>query len=154
MTKIPDCPFCKPYGDDIVAKNELCYARWDRFPVTKGHLLLIPFRHTPDYFSLTPEEKEAMSDLIDQCRLVIEDNFRPDGYNIGYNIGAPAGQTVMHCHCHFIPRYEGDTDNPKGGVRRVVAGKYYNNPLKRISPTGRARYPEGLDGDGGKNSPV
>jgi diadenosine tetraphosphate (Ap4A) HIT family hydrolase len=134
MTKIPVCPFCIPYGDDIVARNELCYARWDAFPVTKGHLLLIPFRHTPDYFSLTVEEKGAMADLIETCREIIEDNFTPAGYNIGYNIGTVAGQSVMHCHCHFIPRYEGDTDNPKGGVRRVVAGKYYKDPRRRIIP--------------------
>jgi diadenosine tetraphosphate (Ap4A) HIT family hydrolase len=146
MERKRTCPFCEPFGDDIVARNALCYARWDRFPVTRGHLLLIPFRHTPDYFSLTQEEKVAMIDLIDQCRTVIEDNFRPSGYNIGYNVGLAAGQTVMHCHCHFIPRYEGDTDNPKGGVRRVVAGKYYNDPLRRISPAGRARYPRNEDG--------
>lgn len=64
-----------------------------------------------------------MADLIDDCRMIIEENFRPAGYNIGYNVGTAAGHTVMHCHCHFIPRYPGDTDNPQGGVRRVVAGK-------------------------------
>lgn len=130
----PDgCPFCKPYGDDIVAKNALCYARWDRFPVSKGHLLIIPFRHVPDYFSLTPEEKAAIVSLIDDCKTVVDENFRPDGYNIGYNIGSVAGQGVMHCHCHFIPRYRGDTDNPRGGVRRVVAGKYYLDPMRRAA---------------------
>jgi len=134
MEKIPGCPFCVPYGDDIVARNRLCYARWDRFPVTKGHLLLIPFRHTPDYFSLTDEEKHAIIDLIEECRKIIAENFRPAGYNIGWNIGTAAGQTVMHCHGHFIPRYVGDTDNPKGGVRRVVAGKYYKDPRRRIIP--------------------
>lgn len=127
------CRFCKPYADDIVAKNTLCYARWDRFPVSKGHLLLMPFRHTPDYFSLTYDEKVAMVALIDECREIIEENFHPDGYNIGYNVGEVAGQSVMHCHCHLIPRYKGDTDNPKGGVRRVVAGKYYNNPMRRAA---------------------
>lgn len=127
------CRFCKPYADDIVAKNTLCYARWDRFPVSKGHLLLIPFRHTPDYFSLTGDEKAAMVALIDECKEILDVNFHPDGYNIGYNIGEVAGQSVMHCHCHFIPRYKGDTDNPKGGVRRVVAGKYYSSPLRKAS---------------------
>ena len=127
------CRFCRSFDDDVVVKNELCYARWDRFPVGKGHLLIIPFRHTPDYFSLTREEKIAITDLIEECRQIVEDNFRPDGYNIGYNIGAAAGQTVMHCHCHFIPRYRNDTDNPKGGVRRVIAGKYYQDPMKRAS---------------------
>jgi diadenosine tetraphosphate (Ap4A) HIT family hydrolase len=92
----------------------------------------MPFRHTPDYFSLVPEEKIAMAELTEECKAIVEDNFLPDGYNIGYNIGAAAGQTVMHCHCHFIPRYKGDTDNPRGGVRRVVAGKYYQDPMRKI----------------------
>jgi len=127
------CRFCEPHGDDIVARNALCYARWDRFPVTKGHLLIIPFRHTPDYFSLTAEEKQAITALIGECRAIVEENFHPDGYNIGFNVGASAGQGVMHCHCHFIPRYTGDTDNPKGGIRRVVAGKYYKNPMRRAA---------------------
>ena len=125
------CPFCSPFGDDIITKNTLCYARWDRFPVSKAHLLIIPFRHTSDYFTLTNEEKLAMENLIEECKTIVEDNFNPDGYNIGYNIGKAAGQTVMHCHCHFIPRYKGDTDNPRGGVRRVVAGKYYKDPMRR-----------------------
>jgi len=140
--KEPLCPFCNPYGEEIVARNELCYARWDAFPVTKGHLLIIPFRHTPDYFSLTIEEKTAMTELIDECRGVIEDNFRPAGYNIGFNIGTVAGQSIMHCHCHLIPRYTGDTDNPKGGVRRVVAGKYYKDPRRRIIPVHPATRPK------------
>jgi diadenosine tetraphosphate (Ap4A) HIT family hydrolase len=128
MDKLTGCPFCVPSGDEIVARNPLCYARWDRFPVSLGHLLIMPFRHTPDYFSLTDEEKQAMVSLIDECRKIIDENFRPAGYNIGYNVGTVAGQTVMHCHCHFIPRYPGDSDNPRGGVRRAVAGKYYNDP--------------------------
>ena len=136
------CPFCRPFGDDIVAKNALCYARWDRFPVNKGHLLIMPFRHVPDYFSLTAEEKQAMVAMIDECRTIIDENFHPDGYNIGYNIGTAAGQTVMHCHCHLIPRYTGDTDNPKGGVRRVIRGRYYHNPLRKINTDERIRYPD------------
>ncbi len=137
----PYCPFCNPYGEEVVAQNALCYARWDAFPVTRGHLLIIPFRHTPDYFSLSIEEKQAITDLIDVCRGVIEDNFQPAGYNIGCNIGTVAGQSIMHCHCHLIPRYPGDTDNPKGGVRRVVAGKYYKDPRRRITPVPPATRP-------------
>jgi diadenosine tetraphosphate (Ap4A) HIT family hydrolase len=134
MPEENNCRFCKPFADDIVAKNDLCYARWDRFPVSKGHLLLMPFRHAPDYFSLTTEEKHAMTALADTCREILDENFHPDGYNIGYNIGSAAGQTVMHCHCHIIPRYTGDTDNPKGGIRRVVAGRNYrDNPMRKAS---------------------
>lgn len=117
------CPFCNPFADEIVAKNDLCYARWDRFPVSKGHLLVIPFRHTTDYFSLSEEEKRATLALIDECKEVIEENFRPAGYNIGFNIGEAAGQTVMHCHCHVIPRYSGDIENPRGGIRGVIPHK-------------------------------
>ena len=117
------CPFCNPSADEIVVKNDLCYARWDRYPVSKGHILVIPFRHTADYFSLTVEEKQSLLTLIDECKEVIEKNFRPAGYNIGFNVGEAAGQTVMHCHCHVIPRYAGDTENPRGGVRGVIPRK-------------------------------
>ena len=117
------CPFCNPVADKIVAKNDLCYARWDRFPVSKGHLLVIPFRHIPDFFSMTAEEKHAVLALVDECKDVIETEFSPAGYNIGFNVGTAAGQTVMHCHCHVIPRYVGDVRDPKGGVRGVVPGE-------------------------------
>ena len=117
------CPFCDPSPDEIVAKNDLCYARWDRYPVSKGHLLVIPFRHIPDFFSITSEEKEAVLTLVTDCKDVIESEFSPDGYNIGFNVGVAAGQTVMHCHCHVIPRYVGDVKEPRGGVRGVVPGK-------------------------------
>jgi diadenosine tetraphosphate (Ap4A) HIT family hydrolase len=117
------CPFCNPSADEIVAKNDLCYARRDRYPVNKGHLLVIPFRHTLDFFSMTAEEKQAVLALVDECKVVIEENFKPAGYNIGFNVGVAAGQTVMHCHCHVIPRYVGDVKEPRGGVRGVVPGK-------------------------------
>ena len=88
------CPFCNPVAEEIVARNELCYARWDRFPVNKGHLLVIPFRHTLDFFSMTLEEKVALMSLIDSCKDVIEAEFYPAGYNIGFNVGVAAGLTV------------------------------------------------------------
>jgi diadenosine tetraphosphate (Ap4A) HIT family hydrolase len=117
------CPFCNPSVVDIVARNDLCYARWDRYPVSKGHLLVIPFRHTPDFFSMTPEERGTLVDLVASCRDLISQEYSPAGYNIGFNVGTVAGQTVMHCHCHVIPRYAGDVDDPRGGVRGVVPGK-------------------------------
>jgi diadenosine tetraphosphate (Ap4A) HIT family hydrolase len=118
------CPFCNPPEEDIVTRNELCYARWDRYPVSRGHLLVIPFRHAADYFSLTLEEKHAVLALVDVSREVIEAEFSPAGYNIGFNVGAVAGQTVMHCHCHVIPRYAGDVPDARGGIRGVVPGKW------------------------------
>jgi len=69
---------------------------------SRGHLLVIPFRHVADYFSLTVEEKHAVLALVDECKEVIEENLSPAGYNIGFNVGEVAGQTVMHCHCHVI----------------------------------------------------
>jgi diadenosine tetraphosphate (Ap4A) HIT family hydrolase len=81
------CPFCNPIAGDIVAKNELCYALWDRFPVCRGHLLVIPFRHTPDFFSMTVEERAAVMALITSSKDVIGENFSPAGYNIGFNNG-------------------------------------------------------------------
>ena len=117
------CPFCNPLDEDIVIRNELCYARWDRFPVSRGHLLVMPFRHTQDFFSMTPEERVALVNLVASCRDLMGENFSPAGYNIGFNVGPVAGQTVMHCHCHVIPRYVGDVEEPRGGVRGVVPGK-------------------------------
>ena len=117
------CPFCNPLVDDIVVRNDLCYARWDRFPVSKGHILVMPYRHTPDFFSLSAEERVALIELVVACKEMIEENFTPSGYNIGFNIGSAAGQTVMHCHCHVIPRYPGDVISPRGGVRGVVPGR-------------------------------
>jgi diadenosine tetraphosphate (Ap4A) HIT family hydrolase len=117
------CPFCNPPADEIVVRNDLCYARWDAFPVSKCHLLVIPFRHTPDFFSMTDDEKRATVGLIGECKKTIEEKSQPNGYNIGFNVGEAGGQTVMHCHCHVIPRYAGDVENPRGGVRGVVPGK-------------------------------
>lgn len=114
------CPFCPPLSEDVIAKNDLCYALWDSYPVNKGHALVIPFRHTPDFFSMTDEERRAVMELVVVCRGLIEENFSPDGYNIGFNAGEAAGQTVFHCHCHVIPRYVGDVAEPRGGVRGVV----------------------------------
>ena len=117
------CPFCSPPPVEIVAKNELSYARWDRYPVSEGHMLVIPFRHESNFFNLTDEEKCAILRLVNDCKQIIEENSKPAGYNIGFNVGAAAGQSVMHCHCHVIPRYRGDTDNPRGGVRGVIPRK-------------------------------
>lgn len=121
--KPKNCIFCNLPPEEIVLQNDLCYARWDKFPVSRGHLLIIPFRHTPDFFSMTDAERRATVDLIPDCKKILEEMYRPDGYNIGFNVGEAGGQTVMHCHCHVIPRYAGDVPNPKGGVRGVVPGK-------------------------------
>ena len=86
-------------------------------------MLVIPFRHVQDFFDLAGEEKYAILELVVECKRVIEKTEKPAGYNIGFNIGAVAGQTIMHCHCHVIPRYVGDTENPRGEVRGVIPHK-------------------------------
>jgi len=86
-------------------------------------MLVIPFRHVPDYFSLTEEEKNAIWELVEEVKNFLDRRFKPDGYNIGINIGKAAGQTIMHVHVHVIPRYWGDCEDPRGGVRGVIPEK-------------------------------
>jgi len=103
------CPFCNPLADEIVLANDLCYARYDRYPVSPGHLLLIPYRHVADFFDA---ELAALLALVRDAKTLLDERFHPDGYNIG--------QTVMHLHVHVIPRYAGDVDDPRGGGRGAV----------------------------------
>jgi len=117
------CPFCNIPPAEVVMQNDLCYARFDRYPVAKGHLLIIPFRHVADFFDLSPAERDAALALVWRAREKLDADFHPDGYNVGVNVGEPAGQTVMHVHIHLIPRYTGDMQNPEGGVRGVIPEK-------------------------------
>jgi len=97
----------------------------DIFPVSPGHLLIISNKLKKDYFSLSNDEKFGLIKTIETAKEIIEKEYHPDGYNIGMNCGEPAGQTVFHFHCHLIPRYKGDMEDPRGGVRHCVAGKGY-----------------------------
>lgn len=117
------CPFCSPVPEDIVLRNLLCYARYDRYPVSKGHVLIVPFRHVDSFFDLTEKERKAAFDLVQGASAKLNSALRPDGYNLGVNVGQAAGQTVMHAHIHLIPRYHGDVPDPRGGVRYVVPQK-------------------------------
>ena len=117
------CPFCLPVPEKIVAQNLLCYARYDGYPVSKGHLLIIPFRHVANFFDLTEDERKATLELVWQTCAKLESELHPDGYNLGVNVGKPAGQTVMHVHLHLIPRYQGDVPDPRGGVRWIMPTK-------------------------------
>lgn len=115
------CIFCNA-GRSII-ENEYCFAIFDSSSVSKGHMLMIPKRHCETYFDLTDEEKKAIDDLLKKGKAQLDAKYAPDGYNIGANCGASAGQTIFHCHVHLIPRYIGDAKNPKGGVRGVIPGK-------------------------------
>ena len=118
------CLFCSMPADRIVASNNLAYAVKDGFPVTEGHALVIPKRHVTDFFGLTDDEVLACHQLLKKLRFTIlsEDNL-VEGFNVGINAGAAAGQTIFHCHIHLIPRRKGDVENPRGGVRHIIPGK-------------------------------
>jgi len=115
------CPFCSL--DNVVMRNDLAYARFDSAPVNRGHLLLIPVRHEADFFSTTNAERAALLELLQRAKLFLDEQFHPDGYNVGINAGTAAGQTIGHVHVHLIPRYRGDMQNPRGGVRGVIPAK-------------------------------
>ena len=121
MSMNESCPCCKTH--DLVIENDLVYARYDNYPVNEGHLLIIRKRHVADYFDTTQEEKLAIMALVEEAQSKLSKNFSPDGFNIGINVGQAAGQTVMHMHLHIIPRYKGDMDDPRGGVRGVIPEK-------------------------------
>jgi diadenosine tetraphosphate (Ap4A) HIT family hydrolase len=105
----------------VVASNTLAFAIRDVFPVTLLHTLVIPRRHVADFFGLTPEEREACSDLIQRLRDdILQQDPQVEGFNIGTNAGEVAGQTIFHCHVHLIPRRRGDVPDPRGGVRMVI----------------------------------
>ncbi len=118
------CVFCKMDKQRVVDENALAYAIIDNFPVSEGHTLIIPTRHEPDYFLLTAEEKACCDELLDRARNhILASDPSVEGFNVGINIGEVAGQSIFHCHIHLIPRREGDTPNPRGGVRHVIAHK-------------------------------
>ncbi|UFS61842.1 HIT family protein [Sulfurimonas sp. HSL-3221] len=118
------CIFCHLPENTIVDGNDLAFAFYDKYPVTRLHTLIIPKRHVADYFELTQEEIAAMHDLLQhqKARLLALDETI-SGFNIGINVGADAGQTIFHVHMHLIPRRRGDMDDPKGGVRGVIPRK-------------------------------
>lgn len=119
-----DCFFCKTINNnDFELENESAIARFDDFPVNNGHLEIIPKRHVRDWRSTTQEERIAIFNLLDEAKKMIDDKYKPDGYNIGMNLGEKAGQSVMHLHVHLIPRYDGDVKNPRGGVRGIIPEK-------------------------------
>ena len=119
-----NCAFCIGVNKRIKVENELCFGMDDKYPVTPGHMLVIPKRHVADYFMLGQAELNCIHALI----TVLKDSaFEKDqsiqGFNLGVNCGEIAGQTVMHCHVHLIPRREGDVPSPIGGIRNIIPGK-------------------------------
>jgi|TARA_B100001540_G_scaffold2388_1_gene2277 diadenosine tetraphosphate (Ap4A) HIT family hydrolase len=120
------CLFCNINSKDLIFDNEFAFASFDSYPVSKYHSLIVPKRHILDYFELTNDELLACNDLIKKIKKKIQNEDKTvDGFNIGTNSGVVAGQSIMHCHIHLIPRRKGDVDNPQGGVRGVIPSKQH-----------------------------
>jgi diadenosine tetraphosphate (Ap4A) HIT family hydrolase len=119
-----NCLFCKKIDDDkIIYQDSSWFAVYDNYPVSKGHVLLIPKRHVKTYFELNYVELASVGVNIGIIKRILDKKFNPTGYNIGINCGECAGQTIPHCHIHIIPRYKGDMEDPRGGVRGVIPEK-------------------------------
>ncbi|WP_175059939.1 HIT family protein [Thermococcus sp. 2319x1] len=115
-----DCPFCNPSEEVLLYENENIRILIDSFPANRGHLLIVPKRHIEDWRKLKEEEKQAIMKGVELAIEKLSEALKPDGFNVGINLGEAAGQTVAHIHVHVIPRYKGDTNFPRGGVRKAV----------------------------------
>jgi diadenosine tetraphosphate (Ap4A) HIT family hydrolase len=118
-----NCPFCVDTAGRMIDSNDLAFTVEDAFPVSLGHALIVSRRHVESFFDLNACEMAAILSLLHRAKERLEERNRPNGYNIGVNIGSAAGQTVMHVHVHLIPRHTGDVAEPEGGVRNVIPSK-------------------------------
>tara|TARA_Y100000768_G_scaffold194185_1_gene145738 strand:- start:64 stop:465 length:402 start_codon:yes stop_codon:yes gene_type:complete len=120
------CLFCNTENKEYIFENNLAYSTFDTYPVSEFHLLIVPKRHIKNYFELTNNEMIACNKIILLSKNKIEQMDQTiKGFNIGINCGKVAGQSIMHCHIHLIPRREGDVENPQGGVRGVIPSKQH-----------------------------
>ena len=120
------CIFCKIRKDELQFENQLAYSSIDSYPVSEFHSLIVPKRHVETYFELTNEEIQACNELILKTKeKILQEDTSVKGFNIGTNAGKVAGQSIMHCHIHLIPRRAGDVKNPQGGVRSVISSRQH-----------------------------
>ncbi|MEF8718465.1 MAG: HIT family protein [Candidatus Accumulibacter necessarius] len=117
------CPFCTLPANRILRENVDGMVIDDGFPISPGHTLIIPRRHMGSFFDLSETERNSLLSLLEDAKWRLDKEFRPDGYNIGINDGSVAGQTVPHLHIHLIPRFHGDREDPRGGVRWIIPEK-------------------------------
>ena len=118
------CVFCEAISQHLYfVQNSSAVAFPDAYPLSPGHALIVPRRHETDFFALTDEEQTAVWDLMRQVRDSGEREYSPAGYNVGLNAGPAAGQTIDHTHVHFIPRYKGDVEDARGGIRWVIPAR-------------------------------
>jgi diadenosine tetraphosphate (Ap4A) HIT family hydrolase len=115
------CPFCSVGPDRVVLANETAIAFPDRYPLSESHTLVTPRQHVATIYELSGEEQGQLWSLVAEVRKKLIEKFQPDGFNIGFNDGLAAGQTVVHAHVHVVPRRSGDVADPRGGIRWVVA---------------------------------
>lgn len=121
---LSDCSFCNLSNDlELITETATSVAFLDKFPVNKGHTLVIPKRHISNYFDLSVHEQRALWLVVNRCKEILEKRYLTTDFNVGLNVGENAGQTIFHCHIHLIPRYQGDVENPRGGVRGVIPKK-------------------------------
>ena len=120
------CLFCNTSKKEIIFENDLAFVTFDSYPVSQFHSLIIPKRHIQNYFDLTNDELLACHGLLLKIKNTINsDDNTVGGFNIGVNSERIAGQSILHCHIHLIPRREGDVDNPQGGVRSVIPSRQH-----------------------------
>ena len=120
------CLFCNVKESGYDYENDLAYASFDTYPVSKDHCLIIPKRHIKDYFDLSNEELIACDQLAKIVKdEIISKDHSVKGFNFGTNVGKASGQSIFHCHFHLIPRRDGDVENPQGGVRSVIPGNQH-----------------------------
>jgi diadenosine tetraphosphate (Ap4A) HIT family hydrolase len=118
-----DCPFCTVDPSQVELANEHTIAFFDRYPISDGHTLVVPRRHVHSVFDLALGELDALWQLVAQARVALLGSHHPDGFTIGINDGAAAGQTVGHGHVHVVPRHAGDVPDPRGGIRWVIPSR-------------------------------
>ena len=124
IKNIADCIFCKPSPRlEYITESSNCMAVFDGYPVSKGHTLIVPKEHISNYFEIPKSLQCELWEMVTFINKILTKKFHPDGFNVGINCGEAAGQTVFHAHIHVIPRYAGDTPNPRGGVRHVIKGR-------------------------------
>ncbi len=133
---VEKCFFCdiqKQKDDKRIIENEDFFSRFDDFPVSKGHVEIIPKSHVGSIFELSSQQIQNLFSLLDETKNLLGEKFNPDGFNIGINEGESAGQSIFHLHVHLIPRYTGDVKNPRGGVRNIFPKKAdYTSEIKKI----------------------
>lgn len=123
MTALTSCLFCMMPANRIIDHNAVGLVVRDAYPVSPGHTLVIPKRHFVSFFDATETERVGLMSLLSSAKIQVDAEFAPTGYNVGVNDGSSAGQTIPHLHIHLIPRFEGDTPDPRGGVRWVLPEK-------------------------------